>query len=288
MLPVTAAGASRTARSDPDRPRHAAWYRSSVVTRETASLVRDTVVETIDPIEIILFGSVAQTASGDDLDLLIVTEDRHDSQGNESARELTTALRSFKRTFDIDHYVLTRSQFAQAFRRGSVFLRKIVSEGICIYMREGIRAWIQQAEEDLRTAEYLRSGGFFRGACYHAQQSVEKSIKAMLLDRGWDLEKIHSIHRLLAIADDYRLPAPLQPADVDFMDEIYRGRYPAESGLLPLGTPTSEDAGRAVSVAKQTLRALRLLLTEGAPEPPGEGECAPDSETNGATERSGS
>lgn len=257
-----------------------------MVTRKTASLVRDAVVEAVDPVEIILFGSVAQTASGNDLDLLVVTEDRDGAPGNESARELTTALRSFKRTFDIDDYVLTRSQFAEEYRRGSVFLRKIVSEGICIYMREGIKAWIQQAEEDLKTAEYLLSGGFYRGACHHAQQSVEKSIKTLLLDRGWDLEKIHSIHRLLAIAEDYRLPTPLQPADIDFMDEIYRGRYPAESGLLPLGTPTKDDADRAVSVAKQTLGALRQLLTGGEPEPPGEGECGSEAETNGAIERS--
>ena len=197
-----------------------------------------------------------------------MTEDRDGAPGNESARELTTALRSFKRTFDIDDYMLTRSQFAEEFRHGSVFLRKIVSEGICIYMREGIKAWIQQAEEDLTTAEYLLSGGLFRGVCYHAQQCVEKSIKTMLLDRGWELEKIHSIHRLLAIADEYRLPTPLEPADIDFMDEIYRGRYPAESGLLPLGTPTKDDADRAVSVAKRTLGALRRLLTEGEPESP--------------------
>ncbi len=224
--------------------------------------MRDAVVEAVDPVEIILFGSVAQAASGNDLDLLVVTEDRDGPPGNDSAGELTTALRSFKRMFDIDDYVLTRSRFAEEFRRGSVFLRKIVSEGICIYMREGIRAWIQQAEEDLNAAEHLLSGGFFRGACYHAQQSVEKSIKTMLLDRGWDLEKIHSIHRLLAITEDYRLPAPLHPADVDFMDEIYRGRYPAESGLLPLGTPTRDDADRALSIAKRAVVAMHEMVAK--------------------------
>ena len=50
-----------------------AWYRARVVTRKTASLVRDAVVQAIDPIEIILFGSVAESSSGNDLDLLVVT-----------------------------------------------------------------------------------------------------------------------------------------------------------------------------------------------------------------------
>ncbi len=38
--------------------------RTSVVTRETAARVRDAVVEAIDPLEIILFGSVAKATSG--------------------------------------------------------------------------------------------------------------------------------------------------------------------------------------------------------------------------------
>ena len=231
-----------------------------MVTRKTASLVRDAVVEAVDPVEIILFGSVAVASSGNDLDLLVVTDDRHGAAAADSAHELTTALRPFKRAFDIDDYVLSRSQFAEQFRRGSVFLRKIVSQGICIYMREGMEAWRHQAEEDLRAAEFLLSGGFYRGACYHAEQCVEKSIKTLLLQRGWDPEKIHSIHRLAAIAEDYRLQLPLQTADIDLMDQIYRGRYPAESGLLPLDTPTREDADRSVAIAQRTVRALRESL----------------------------
>ena len=231
-----------------------------VVTRRTASLVRDAVVEAIDPVEIILFGSLAEHSSGNDLDLLVVADDRDGAARADIAHELTTALRPFKRSFDIDDYVLTHSEFTEQFRRGSVFLRKIVSQGICIYMKEGIEAWRRQADEDLRTAEYLLSGGFYRGACYHSRQCVEKSIKTLLLQRGWDLEKIHGIHRLAAIAEDYRLQLPLRTADIDLMDEIYRGRYPAESGLLPLGTPTREDADRSVAIAQRTVRALRESL----------------------------
>lgn len=48
---------------------------SCLATRKAVSQVRDVVVEALDPIEIILFGSVAQTASGNDLDLVVVTED---------------------------------------------------------------------------------------------------------------------------------------------------------------------------------------------------------------------
>ena len=55
--------------------RPGAWCRVGVATRKAVSQVRDVVVEALDPIEIILFGSVAQTALGNDLDLVVVTED---------------------------------------------------------------------------------------------------------------------------------------------------------------------------------------------------------------------
>ena len=70
------------------------------------------------------------------------------------------------------------------------------------------------------------------------------------------------------------------------MDEIYRGRYPAESGLLPLGTPTKEDADRAAYIARRILRVLRRSLTEDERVPPGAGETASDAEANGAIEPS--
>ena len=238
--------------------------RRNVVTRETAARVRDAVVEAIDPLEIILFGSVAQATSGNDLDLLVVTDD--DSHLGVQGRRLAlrSALRPFRRMYDIDDYVVSRSHFAEYLRRGSPFVSKVVSEGVCIYMRDGTEAWRRQAEEERSTADYLHTGEFHRGACYHAQQCVEKSIKTMLLVVGWELEKIHSIHRLTAIAADYRVPLVLSPDDIDFLDEIYRGRYPAESGLLPLDEPTAADAERAVTLANKSLATLHRFLADHA------------------------
>ena len=231
-----------------------------MVTRETAALVREAVVAAVDPLEIILFGSVAVAAQGNDLDLLVVTDRRDDSPATEAGGDLRTALRPLRRCFDIDDYHLTHTEFAHQPRRGSVFLGRIVSEGICIYMRDGIKAWRRQSEEELATAEYLLAGDFFRGACYHAQQCVEKSLKTMLLERGWELEKIHSIHRLTVVARDHGVPVKLQPADIDFVDEIYRGRCPAESDLLPLGTPSREEAARAVALARSSVQEMSAFL----------------------------
>ena len=148
------------------------------MTREAAARVRDAVVEAIDPLEIILFGSVAQATSGNDLDLLVVTDDDNHPgvQGRRAA--LRSALRPFRRMYDIDDYVVSRSHFAEYLRRGSPFVSKVVSEGICIYMRDGTEAWRRQAEEERSTAAYLHTGGFHRGACYHAQPPASRAPRA--------------------------------------------------------------------------------------------------------------
>jgi HEPN domain-containing protein len=98
-------------------------------------------------------------------------------------------------------------------------------------------------------AEYLLKGGFFKGACYHAQQSAEKAMKAGLFKKGWELEKTHSAARLAAIGKDLRVKFPLLEDDIVFLDSIYRGRYPVEAGLLPLGSPTRNEAEKAIGLA---------------------------------------
>ena len=40
----------------------------------------------------------------------------------------------------------------------------------------------------------------------------------------------------------------------EFIDSIYRGRSPAEAGLLPLGEPNAEDAGRACAIGASLVK----------------------------------
>ncbi len=57
----------------------------------------------------------------------------------------------------------------------------------------------------------------------------------------------------MALGKDYRIKYPLNEQDALFIDGIYRGRYPAEAGLLPLGEPVLEDAQSAVKIAETML-----------------------------------
>lgn len=125
-------------------------------------------------------------------------------------------------------------------------------------MRDAVVEWLRYSEDELNMAEYLLEGGYLRGACYHAQQSIENSIKARLLKKGWELEKTHSIERLIAIARDYKIKINLSDEEIIFIDSIYVGRYPAEAGLLSLGEPLELDAKKAVNIAKGIFKSTQV------------------------------
>jgi len=127
-------------------------------------------------------------------------------------------------------------------------------------MKNAVQEWIKQSAEELNMAIYLLKGRYYRGVCYHSQQAIEKAIKAQLLNKGWDLEKTHSMERLAAIAAEYRIKLNISDEETVFIDSIYRGRYPIETGLLPLGDPTDEDAEKALDIAKRLVKSAQNIL----------------------------
>jgi HEPN domain-containing protein len=59
------------------------------------------------------------------------------------------------------------------------------------------RAWLEQAEADLRAASLSASGSAYEWACFQAQQAGEKALKAYLYARGFTSIISHSLRRLL-------------------------------------------------------------------------------------------
>jgi HEPN domain-containing protein len=224
-----------------------------MVTITDAKEIAKVLAGELAPVAVIAFGSVARSGKGSDLDLLVVTENEIPDG------DVSRSLRPFQKNFPIDHFTTSAGRLTDQFRKGSPFLTMIQKEGRILYMKDAIKEWIDLAVEDLRQARYLLGGGFYRGACFAAQQAVEKGIKAELLKRGWELEKIHHIRRLLHILEEFNLHVQYEEDDVDFLDSIYRGRYPAEEGLLPLKPPVDEDASRSIAVAEALVAQLPSL-----------------------------
>lgn len=231
------------------------------VTVKEAREVSNVIVDALHPIFVITFGSVARTGVGEDLDLLVVMDDESMTNGDVHLLAYQ-CLKKFYKKFAIDPFIIPRSRFNEYYSRGSPFLRLILKEGELLYMRDAVKGWLKQAEEELNMAVYLLKGEYYKGACFHSQPSIEKSIKAQLLKKGWELEKTHSIQRLISIAGDYHIKINISDEDIVFIDNIYKGRYPAEGGLLPLGEPSEADAQKIVNIAQQIFKNSEAQRTE--------------------------
>jgi len=229
-----------------------------MVTYEEARQVAAHLIKTVDPLCVVLFGSVAKHGQGEDLDLLVVVEDQA-KDGQDLEKWVQRSLKPYANRYAIDPFVLSQSVLRRYFLGGSPFLRLIQREGRCLYMKEAIQQWFAQAKDEFSMAEVLFQSGHYRGACFHAQQSVEKALQGTLLQGGWELERTHSLRKLTAIGKHYGVAEILREDDVDFIDSVYRGRYPAEEGVLPTGEPTREEAKRIIQAVSNALK--RLLPT---------------------------
>jgi len=114
--------------------------------------------------------------------------------------------------------------------------------------------WLHFAREDLRVAELALSAQIYSQACFHAQQCVEKALKARLRHHGIVPPRSHQLSLLASLLPDDPL-ADLHSAVV-LLDRFYiLTRYPdALPGALSDELPNERDAQEALSVAREVLQ----------------------------------
>jgi len=120
------------------------------------------------------------------------------------------------------------------------------------------REWSTKAENDLRTAvQTLKLGARTPTdtVCFHAQQCVEKLIKALLTSLEIDFTKTHDLGILVALIPDRMRPS-LTVAELRTLTAYATiTRYPGDYEPITL-----EDARQAVELARRTRRETRKFL----------------------------
>jgi len=104
--------------------------------------------------------------------------------------------------------------------------------------------WLKAAADDLSTiGKIMGDENLTQVVAFHAQQAVEKSLKALLEEHGIDVPKIHDIVRLQKLVEKHVNLSDEQMRTLIKINELYiDSRYPGESGLLPNGKPGVTDA----------------------------------------------
>jgi HEPN domain-containing protein len=82
---------------------------------------------------------------------------------------------------------------------------------------------------------------------FHAQQAIEKSLKAVLSSRQIEFRRTHDLISLLDLLADHQLP---QPPEADWLDELNPYAVEARYGTID---PEGLDRTRALNAASQVL-----------------------------------
>ena len=125
---------------------------------------------------------------------------------------------------------------------------------------EKVSQWLEFADEDLKLARHgltLTGEVPYRLIAYHAQQCVEKILKAFLVFHGIDFPYTHNISRLMELCADHG----------DWMNEVQEAdeltpfaittRYPGEDEKV-----SREEALRAIEIAAKVRDIVRRNLVK--------------------------
>lgn len=124
--------------------------------------------------------------------------------------------------------------------------------------REVITRWLNKADNDLRTAETMLTVDppVTDTACFHAQQCVEKYLKAFLVVHDQHVERTHYLPRLVELCGRFDSSmSELNETAVELTDYAVAGRYPDCWREISV-----QEAGAAVTKAREAKEFIRRRL----------------------------
>jgi len=246
-----------------------------VTTQLILAEITDRIVREFRPVRIVLFGSRARGSArpDSDFDLLVVLRECNDK--GQAKRDIYDALEDIKVNKDI--VVTTPDEIARSGNLIGTVLRPALQEGVVLYdcgtqeirvdineeeIAQATRNWMSQALENLRVAESgmqgVRPG--INTACYLAQQSIEKAIKAVLVFLQIEFPFTHEIEPLLKLVPEgWNVKVlPISPKALN--DWATAGHYL----VADLPGPVEENAWEALRQARMVLESVtRDLAAHG-------------------------
>ena len=265
--PDVAAIAARVPATPPGIPDH----------RDEIAAAVATIVQRFHPKRVILYGSRARGTPRPDSDAdLMVIADPPPQRG-----EVADAVLRRPRRVRPGVQVRTPAQIRVGLEEGDFFVLDVMTEGIILYDVDGSETvmgngtsgaggdsagrrgpqqttlnWVRKAEADLRLARRAVEppDPLWDGVCFHAQQSVEKYLKAYLQEHGIRSPRTHELHTLADLIGS-RIPNLVQlRSDLDWLsDYAVDIRYPDT-------VASQAEAARALNLATDVRAMLRLAL----------------------------
>lgn len=121
--------------------------------------------------------------------------------------------------------------------------------------RDLVQSWIAKAESDLQAGRQLLTSGPYDAVCFHAQQAIEKLLKALLAFYDQPLLRTHDLEELqrLAVAS-HRNPELMTLDLIEVSDYAVTARYDLQFW------PDMETAAEALALAVEVKRIVLAVL----------------------------
>ncbi len=249
-----------------------------MVSREAIQATCDDIVREFTPLQVILFGSYAYGTPTEDSDVdLLVVMDIPKSEFRNKALEIQQRI---PYRFSLDLLVRSPEEIAYRVSYNDWFLREITEKGDFLYGSDAYSSnkkpkgipntfkkekgcvnpltseWIEKAEEDYDMAQLAQQASrpFHNSICFHAQQCIEKYLKAWLQEMNVPAPRTHDFGELLSLI------LPTLPVWSQWQPDLKRitecavdARYPGESA-------TADDTQHAVRICDTVRQAVRNYL----------------------------
>ena len=234
----------------------------------------DEIVREFSPLQVILFGSYAYgtPTAESDVDLFVVMEEK---------RQAWEMRERIPRRFQLDLHVWCPKDIAYRVAHNDWFLREIFEKGDVLYDTEGalpplalaedalVPIWeetgiinpltlerVRKAETDylmMKAAQQISAPDMQDQVCFHAQQCVEKYLKAWLQEANLRVPRTHNLNALL------RLIVPMHPEWRAWRTDFEKFTPHAVDVRYEIFL-TAADATHAVRVCTEVRAAIRTVL----------------------------
>ena len=124
-------------------------------------------------------------------------------------------------------------------------------------MREETRNWWKQANADYETAVILFEKKRYYFASFACQQSIEKGLKALYLDK---YKKMFQGHSLVYLAKELKVPETIFDFIADLNLEYTATRYPDIAQAAPVDVYTKTNSQDHLNKANQVLQWIKKQI----------------------------
>ena len=127
-------------------------------------------------------------------------------------------------------------------------------------MKDETKTWLSYAGENLESSKILLQSKLFNPCLQNVQQAVEKTLKAILIEKAIKLKRTHDILDIKYLLLDNNIAINLSDDDCDFLNSIYLpSKYPVGSALADYD-PDETVCQDAIKLAEKTLVSVKAIL----------------------------